>query len=128
MERKLSTIFASDVVGFSKMMGKNEEKTLQILGERREVIDNVIAEHNGTVFGGAGDSVIAEFVSPVKATECAIQMQGKMKDMNENAPEDHQMMLENHCQNHLKTFGNTTITDLSCTVQVLIRIPRRAAR
>ena len=56
MERKLSTIFASDVVGFSKMMGKNEEKTLQILGERREVIDNVIKEHNGTVFGGAGDS------------------------------------------------------------------------
>ena len=39
MERKLSTIFASDVVGFSKMMGKNEEKTLQILGERREVIE-----------------------------------------------------------------------------------------
>ena len=92
MERKLSTIFASDVVGFSKMMGKNEEKTLQILGERREVIDNVITEHNGTVFGGAGDSVIAEFVSPVKATECAVQMQEKMKDMNENEPEDHQMI------------------------------------
>ena len=92
MERKLSTIFASDVVGFSKMMGKNEEKTLQILGERREVIDNVIAEHNGTVFGGAGDSVIAEFVSPVKATECAVQIQSKMKDMNQNAPEDHQMI------------------------------------
>ena len=83
MERKLSTIFASDVVGFSKMMGKNEEKTLQILGERRQVIDNVITEHNGTVFGGAGDSVIAEFVSPVKATECAVQMQGKMKDIND---------------------------------------------
>ena len=92
MERKLSTIFASDVVGFSKMMGKNEEKTLQILGERREVIDNVITEHNGIVFGGAGDSVIAEFVSPVKATECAVQMQEKMKDMNENEPEDHQMI------------------------------------
>jgi len=74
------------------MMGKNEEKTLQILGERREVIDNVIAEHNGTVFGGAGDSVIAEFVSPVKATECAVQIQSKMKDMNQNAPEDHQMI------------------------------------
>ena len=45
MERKLSTIFASDVVGFSKMMGENEEKTLETLGERRQVIDVVIAEY-----------------------------------------------------------------------------------
>ena len=37
MERKLSTIFASDVVGYSKMMGNNEEKTLETLSERREV-------------------------------------------------------------------------------------------
>ena len=92
MERKLSTIFASDVVGFSKMMGKNEEETLQILGERREIIDNVITDHNGSVFGGAGDSVIAEFVSPVKATECAVQMQAKMTDMNQNATESHKMV------------------------------------
>ena len=40
MERKLTTIFASDVVGFSKMMGLNELKTLQILKERRQIIDN----------------------------------------------------------------------------------------
>ena len=92
MERKLSTIFASDVVGFSKMMGKNEEETLQILGERRQVIDKVITEHNGSVFGGAGDSVIAEFVSPVKATECAVQMQAKMTDLNQNAPESQKMI------------------------------------
>ena len=49
MERKLSTIFASDVVGFSKMMGENEEKTLETLGERRQVIDVVIAEHYGKI-------------------------------------------------------------------------------
>ena len=92
MERKLSTIFASDVVGYSKMMGNNEEKTLETLGERREVIDSAITEHNGIIFGSAGDSVIAEFGSPVKATECAVQIQGKMKTMNENVPEDQQMI------------------------------------
>jgi len=92
MERKLSTIFASDVVGYSKMMGNNEEKTLETLGERREVIDSAIAEHNGIIFGSAGDSVIAEFGSPVKATECAVQIQGKMKTMNEDIPEDQQMI------------------------------------
>ena len=92
MERKLSTIFASDVVGYSKMMGNNEEKTLEILGERREVIDSAITDYNGIIFGSAGDSVIAEFGSPVKAAECAVQIQGKMKTMNENVPEDQQMI------------------------------------
>ena len=67
MERKLSTILASDVVGFSKMMSTDEERTLEVLRKRRRVIDGVIAEHGGTIFGSAGDSVIAEFSNPVKA-------------------------------------------------------------
>ena len=92
MERKLSTILASDVVGFSKMMATDEEKTLEILRKRRQVIDGVITEHGGAIFGTAGDSVIAEFASPVKATECAVQIQNKMQAMNENVPEDHQMI------------------------------------
>ena len=91
MERKLSTIFASDVVGFSKMMAVNEEMTLEVLQQRRLVIDGVIAEHGGTIFGSAGDSVIAEFASPIKATECAVQMQGKMQAMNEDVPEERKM-------------------------------------
>ena len=44
MDRKLATIFASDVVGFSKMMGTDEVKTLKILKERRNAIDNIIDE------------------------------------------------------------------------------------
>ena len=62
MERKLSTILASDVVGFSKMMAADEEQTLDLLRQRRQVIDGLIAE----------------FQSPIKATECAVQMQGKI--------------------------------------------------
>ena len=78
MERKLSTILASDVVGFSKMMAADEEQTLDLLRQRRQVIDGLIVEHSGSIFGSAGDSVIAEFQSPIKATECAVQMQGKI--------------------------------------------------
>jgi class 3 adenylate cyclase len=59
LEGKLSTILASDVVGFSKMMASKEESTLEILRKRRQVIDGVIAEHAGTIFGSAGDSMIA---------------------------------------------------------------------
>ena len=91
MERKLSTIFTSDVVAFSKMMEENEEKTLETLGERRQVIDVVIADHHGKIFGESGDSIIAEFGSPIKATECVVQMQDRMHGMNENAPQDQRM-------------------------------------
>ena len=59
MERKLSTILASDVVGFSKMMAADEEQTLDLLRQRRQVIDGLIVEHSGSIFGSAGDSVIA---------------------------------------------------------------------
>ena len=51
-----------------------------------------LPSYNGIIFGSAGDSVIAEFGSPVKAAECAVQIQGKMKTMNEDIPEDQQMI------------------------------------
>ena len=91
MERKLTTIFASDVVGYSKMMGEDEVNTLKILKERRLVIDGIINEYGGIIFGSAGDSVIAEFSSPIKASEAAIAIQSKMKTMNQGIPEQDQM-------------------------------------
>ena len=91
MERKLTTIFASDVVGFSKMMGEDEVNTLKILKERRLVIDGIINENGGVIFGSAGDSVIAEFSSPIKASEAAIAIQSKMKTMNQGTAEPDQM-------------------------------------
>ena len=91
MERKLTTIFASDVVGFSKMMGEDEVNTLKILKERRLAIDGIIDENDGVIFGSAGDSVIAEFSSPIKASEAAIAIQSKMKTMNQGQSESDQM-------------------------------------
>ena len=91
MDRKLATIFASDVVGFSKMMGTDEVKTLKILKERRNAIDNIIDEHGGIIFGSAGDSVIAEFSSPIKAAEAAVETQVKMRTMNVDQSESDQM-------------------------------------
>ena len=91
MDRKLTTIFASDVVGFSKMMGTDEVNTLKILKERREAIDGIIDEHDGIIFGSAGDSVIAEFSSPIRAAEAAVATQLKMKTMNVDQAESDQM-------------------------------------
>ena len=92
MDRKLATIFASDVVGFSKMMGTDEVNTLKILNERRQVIDEIIENHDGIIFGSAGDSVIAEFASPIKAAEAAVETQVKMNAMNQDQKEPDKMV------------------------------------
>ena len=92
MDRKLATIFASDVVGFSKMMGTDEVNTLNILKERRAVIDSIIDDHDGIIFGSAGDSVIAEFASPIKAAEAAVATQVKMNAMNQDQEQSDKMI------------------------------------
>ena len=71
VQRRMAAILAADVVGYSRLMGKDEEGTLATLKIFREVIDGLIAHHHGRIFGSAGDSVIAEFASAVEAVRCA---------------------------------------------------------
>ncbi len=61
VRRKLAAILAADVVGYSRLMGEDEDETVQRLDDYREIIGGLIAGHHGRVFGSAGDSVIAEF-------------------------------------------------------------------
>ena len=91
MERKLCTILALDVVGFSKMMAVDEDHTLKLLNSRREFIDTSISDHGGRIFNTAGDSVLAEFTSPVRAVECGVQIQNKSMAINAESDEKDQM-------------------------------------
>ncbi len=84
IERKLTTILAADVVGFSKMMGSDETGTLDALKQCRAIIDSGIAESHGRIFGSAGDSVIAEFSSPVQAVLCANEFQKLLAERNDH--------------------------------------------
>ena len=63
--RKLTTIMAADVAGYSRLMGADEEATARTFKIYRQAIDKLIAKHRGRVFGGAGDSVIAESAEAV---------------------------------------------------------------
>ena len=83
IERKLTTILAADVVGFSTMMGDDETGTLESLKACRAIIDSSIAESHGRVFGSARDSVIADFASPVQAVLCANEFQKLLAERNE---------------------------------------------
>ncbi|MFQ5953505.1 MAG: adenylate/guanylate cyclase domain-containing protein [Kiloniellales bacterium] len=82
VERKLTTILAADVVGYSKLMGEDETGTVAALKACRSIIDSVIAEYHGRIFGSAGDSVLAEFQSPVQAVWCATEFQKLIAERN----------------------------------------------
>ena len=91
IQRRLAAILAADGVGYSRLMGEDEEATLATLKAYREVIDGLIAGHEGRVFGGAGDSVIAEFASPVEAVRCATEIQLELEKRNAGLPEPRRM-------------------------------------
>jgi adenylate cyclase len=89
--RKLTTILAADVAGYSRLMGDDEEATLRILKTYREIIDGLIARHEGRIFGSAGDSVVAEFGSAVEAVRAAISIQEELRVRNVELAEQRQM-------------------------------------
>jgi len=91
MERRLAAILAADVVGYSRLMEADEEATLATLNGYREVIDSLVIDLHGRVFGSAGDSVIAEFASPVEAVRCAVEIQREIEAGNANLSEDRRM-------------------------------------
>ena len=78
----MATILAADAVGYSRLIGRDEEGTLATLRAHRQIIDRLIEEHQGRVFGSAGDSVIAEFASPVEALRCATEIQFQVNSQN----------------------------------------------
>src|ERR1700732_1454122 len=88
MERKLAAILCADVHGFSRLMGEDEEATLRTLTSHRKLIDSQIENHHGRFVNSAGDSVLAEFASVVKAVNCAVEIQTTLKAENASlAPE-----------------------------------------
>ncbi len=91
MERRLATILAADVVGYSRLMEADEEATARTLGTYREIIEGLAASHHGRVFGSAGDSVIAEFASPVEAVRCAVDIQCAIENRNAELPDERHM-------------------------------------
>jgi class 3 adenylate cyclase len=82
IQRRMAAVLAADVVGYSRLVGRDEETTLATLKTYREIIDSLIDHHEGRIFGSAGDSVIAEFASPVEAVRCATEIQLAIDEQN----------------------------------------------
>ena len=94
IQRRLAAILAADVVGYSRLMERDEASTLTALKARRkEVLDPLIVRHQGRVFKELGDATLAEFGSAVNAVECAAELQQAMAAANADVPEESRIVL-----------------------------------
>lgn len=89
VERKLAAILAADVVGFSRLIGLDEEGTIaRLQALRRDAIDPAIALHRGRIVKTTGDGLLVEFASVVDALRCAITVQRELHARNASEPSD----------------------------------------
>jgi adenylate cyclase len=85
--RKLAAILAADVVGYSRLTGSDEDRTLaRLRALRSDLIDPTVAVHNGRVVKRTGDGILIEFRSVVEAVRCAIEVQSGMVERNAGVP------------------------------------------
>ena len=88
IDRKIAVIFATDLVGYSKHMEKDENATLIALRECNKVIEPIIRKQKGRIFNTGGDSIFAEFPSAVAAVDTAVEFQKKIKERNDRDKTD----------------------------------------
>jgi adenylate cyclase len=87
VERRLAAVLAVDVAGYSRLMGRNEERTLaQLKTFRKSLVDPGIATHRGRIVKTSGDGMLAEFASAVDAARCAVEVQQEMAHQNASVP------------------------------------------
>src|SRR5271166_5117061 len=87
--RKLAAILVADVVGYSRLAGADEDRTLfRLRGLRTDLFDPAIAAHHGRVVKRTGDGALVEFRSVVDAVHCAIEVQNGMVERNAGVAQD----------------------------------------
>src|SRR5262245_62656620 len=91
--RKLAAILVADIVGYSRLAGMDEERTLaRLRGLRGDLIDPAIAAHHGRVVKRTGDGILIEFRSVVDAVRCAVEVQNGMAERNAGLPPERRIV------------------------------------
>jgi adenylate cyclase len=94
IERRFAVVLCADVVGYSRLMGMDDEGTLAALNAAlREVVDPKIIEYGGRTVRTMGDGLLVEFISVVDAVKCAIGIQSAMPERTRDVPPERQIQL-----------------------------------
>ena len=91
VQRMLRAIFSADVQGFSRLMGDDDESTVNTITTYRKIISDLIQEHQGRVVDTPGDNILAEFNSALNAVSSAIDIQRSLEVENAKAPRNRRM-------------------------------------
>lgn len=94
VQRRLAAILAADVVGYSRLIERDDAGTLAALKQRRTMVfDPLVEAHRGRIFKSTGDGVLIEFASAVSALQCAIELQQAMAASNAGQPDERHVVL-----------------------------------
>lgn len=94
IERRLAAILAADVVGYTRLMEKDELGTMAALTHRRKAVwEPLLAKHHGRIVQLVGDGILAEFASAVDAVQCAVDVQKAMKEASASLPDERAIVL-----------------------------------
>ncbi len=91
MQRKLKAIFSADVQGYSKLMGDDDESTVNTITTYREIMADLVENHQGRIVDSPGDNILAEFSSSLNAVLCAIEIQRRLETENSKLPDNRRM-------------------------------------
>jgi TolB-like protein/class 3 adenylate cyclase len=90
-KQKLTAVFVTDVVGYSRLMGDDHHATVKTLAAYRAVFSSHIEKSQGRIVNAPGDSILAEFESVVDAVNCAVEIQRELAEHNQELPENRRM-------------------------------------
>ena len=91
VQRQLKAIFSADVKGYSRLMGDDDESTVNTITGYRKIIAELIEKHQGRVVDSPGDNILAEFGSTLNAVNSAIKIQHRLETENGKLPDNRRM-------------------------------------
>jgi adenylate cyclase len=92
IQRRLAAILCADVAGYARLMSIDEVSAFALLDSHRQIIDRQINRYDGRTANTAGDSIVAEFPSSINAVRCALEIQERIADANEDIPSERRVI------------------------------------
>lgn len=92
-DRRLAAIMFSDICGYSKAMGEDEQRALSLVETHNNTIQAASEQHGGRIIKKMGDGILVEFASAVNAVKCALEVQRAIGEFNQQAPEEERILI-----------------------------------
>ena len=91
VERRLAAIVSADVVGYSRLMARDEVATVRTLDSYRDEMTSVVTKHGGRVVDSPGDNMLMEFSSATAAVDASLEIQDRLRERNSKLPLERRM-------------------------------------